>query len=93
MDSMNPNRCPVCGYDLGFAPWQGFSASDEICPCCYIQFGYDDWTRGEPGKRPAIYHEWRIKWIDEGMPWRGKGKRPPEGWDPVRQLQTIGVKP
>jgi hypothetical protein len=35
-----------CG--LGFLPWHDDSASDEICPCCYIQFGYDD--ASEPRK-------------------------------------------
>lgn len=92
MDSMNLHLCPVCGYDLGFAPWQGLSASDEICPCCHIQFGYDDCAGGQPEKRAAIYYDWRTEWIAEGMPWRGSRKLP-EGWDPVRQLQAIGVKP
>lgn len=52
----NPElSCPVCGCDLGFLPWHDDSASDEICPCCYIQFGYDD--ASEP--REAVYGQWR----------------------------------
>jgi len=82
--------CPVCGYHLGFAPWKGASASDEICPCCFIQFGYDDWADGDAGAREAIYHDWRRRWISDGMKWRGKGKEPPPGWNPIEQLRAIG---
>jgi hypothetical protein len=36
-------HCPVCGYGLDFLPWlDEDSPSDEICPCCFTQFGLDD---------------------------------------------------
>ena len=39
--------CPACGYDkLEEPPWRDPDAvgggSDEICPNCKLQFGYDD---------------------------------------------------
>ena len=53
MDTLNRSEqfCPVCGYELWFAPWVGISPSDEICPCCGIQFGYDDAQDGEDENR------------------------------------------
>jgi len=27
---------------MSFTPWIDDSPADEICPCCGIQFGYDD---------------------------------------------------
>jgi hypothetical protein len=63
------------------------SASDEICPCCYIQFGYDDTS--EPQK--AVYDQWRKRWIEGGMKWLSKSRKPPKGWDPNQQLQRSGL--
>ena len=84
----NP-RCPVCGCDLDFAPWKGDSAADEMCPCCGIQFGYDDFAGGQPELRPEIYAQWREKWIREGMRWSSRGIEPPQGWNAVEQLRGI----
>jgi hypothetical protein len=39
MDNANiANCCPVCGFDLGFRPWDGASPSNEICLSCGIPF-------------------------------------------------------
>lgn len=89
MGSMISELCPVCGYRLGFSPWRGESASDEICPCCYIQFGYDD---SVAETRRDVYEKWREQWIGEGMKWHGKGEQPPPNWDPIRQLESIGIR-
>ena len=86
------NHCPVCGYDLGFPAWRADSASDEICPCCRIQFGFDDWDVVNEGERAQIYASWRKRWIDQGMKWNSKGRKPPDGWNPVSQLRLIGVQ-
>lgn len=91
MDDVNIDLCPVCGYELGFLPWEGASASDEICPCCFIQFGYDDCAGGDQKERPNIYEKWRTGWVLKGMKWHSKRRRPPEGWDPIAQLRAIGV--
>jgi hypothetical protein len=81
----NCHICPVCGYDLGFVPWDSL----EICPSCYIQFGYDDSTPGGAERRQQIYAEWRQRWINDGMPWSSVGQPPPPGWNPTEQLKRI----
>ncbi len=57
MDSLNNNHCLVCGCDLDFASWVGVFLSDEICPCCGIQYGYDGAAGGDINKRHLIYLE------------------------------------
>lgn len=85
---MNNNfLCPACGFNLDFAPWNRESPSDEICPCCWIQFGLDD-AVPDANQRPEVYRRWREEWINERMPWRGK-RSPPLGWDPGVQVQRV----
>jgi hypothetical protein len=85
------HKCPVCGYALEFEPWKGSSASDEICPCCAIQFGYDDAAGKSTSERQPIYEKWRVSWIESGMPWKGASDKP-SGWDPHKQLRSL-LKP
>jgi hypothetical protein len=80
--------CPVCGYYLDFAPWNGESASDEICPCCGIQFGYDDSAGGDPEKRQLLWRTWRDNWIAGGMKWWSTRKSP-QDWNPKKQLKGL----
>ena len=85
--------CPVCGYELDEQPWVGDSASDEICPSCGIQFGYDDAIDGTD-EREKVYRDWRTQWIAAGMPWFSQGTPPPAtGWDPRRQLERVTRAP
>jgi hypothetical protein len=77
--------CPACGFSLGFKLWDGDLASFEICPCCFMQFGYDDFAGGDALRREQMYSEWRHRWIAEGHPWRGAAT-PPAGWDARKQL-------
>jgi hypothetical protein len=91
MVSITSEVCPVCGYELGFPAWKDESASDVICSCCYIHFGNDDWAEGKPEARKDIYDTWRKRWILEGMKWRGKSKKPPQGWNSIEQLKAIGI--
>lgn len=91
---MNPLKkqkqfCPVCGYELSFAPWEGNSSSDEICPSCGIQYGYDDAAGGDVNKRNLIYKEWKNRWIKEGMVWKSIGIEPPNNWNLVQQLKNL----
>lgn len=77
--------CPVCGYPALDSPPhlpQG-GASDEICPSCGFQFGYDDDDRG------ISFEQWRTEWIAKGMPWFSTGIEPPLGWNPVNQLGRL----
>jgi hypothetical protein len=92
------NTCPVCGFPgLDAPPWVDGSPSDEICPSCGIQFGYDDAAGGRADRRAAIYERWRSEWIARGMPWSSGGRPRPPGWDPQAQLdlvvQSHGEKP
>ena len=84
--------CPVCGYDgLYEQPWINDNPSDEICPCCGIQFGYTDAAGGDINTRKKIYREWRKKWINESMMWWSDSRKPPNDWNPEKQLANIGV--
>ncbi len=80
--------CPVCGYSLDFEPWVRESASDELCPSCGIQFGYDDAAGGDVEGRERIYSDWRSEWVAAGMPWRSEG-RAPRRWSPEKQLKSF----
>jgi hypothetical protein len=84
--------CPVCGYDLGFKPWDGDSASFEICPSCGIQFGYTDAAGGDTIRRQLLYQQWRKRWIGQGMPWNSASERP-AGWNAATQLRNIEGDP
>ena len=82
--------CPACGYALDEPAWEHDLPSNEMCPCCGIQFGYDDHAGGDAGRRKDIYRTWRSNWIKNGMKWYSAGKRPPIGWNPVTQLEMAG---
>lgn len=80
------STCPVCGYNQLYEPPYDESGvpSDEICPSCGFHFGYDDDEVG------AIAFElWRVKWIQDGMVWFSKGRKPPLDWDPEKQLKNL----
>jgi hypothetical protein len=81
--------CPVCGYALGFRPWDGESPSDEICPSCGIQYGYDDHAGGNASNREAVYQRWRQDWIEKGTPWASSGIDRPSAWRPREQLKRV----
>ena len=85
----NTTSCPVCGFDLGFLPWDNGSASFEICPCCGIQFGYTDVAGGDIEQRILLYADWRLDWIKEGMQWDKGRSAPPDNWDPQEQLKNL----
>ena len=78
--------CPVCGYLLREPPWRDGLPSDEICPSCGIQFGYDD---SLPARRAQTYTEWRRRWVANGMAWWSEHQDPPPGWDPEQQLERL----
>ena len=76
--------CPVCGYpNLEDPPRLEGSPSEEICPSCFFQFGFDDDSEG------YTYEQWRQAWIHKGMPWSGKADEEPDGWDPRDQLTRL----
>lgn len=82
------NLCPVCGYSLDIPAWMNGYPSEEICPSCGIQFGYDDAAGGEESRRLEIYRYWRTKWIENGMRWYSSQPQPAH-WNPSKQLSCI----
>jgi len=68
--------CPACEQVVLDEPaWSDeSSASDEICPSCGIQFGYQD---ADLNSRELVYERWRESWLANG--------RRPIGLKPRRQ--------
>jgi transcription elongation factor Elf1 len=64
MNAPHQFACPVCGYDeLAEQPWtEDGGGSQEICPQCGIQFGYDDAAGGDLTRREQTYAEWRARY-------------------------------
>lgn len=65
--------CLVCNYEGLFEPPYDESGigSDEICPCCGFQFGYDDYPNKEAG-----ITQWRENWIKGGCKWFSNSRKP-----------------
>lgn len=79
--------CPVCGYgrllDTPWADWGRPSAAP--CPCCGTRFGVDT---TEPWS-PERHGELRQRWVEAGCPWWSGEQKPPQRWDPQRQLRAV----
>jgi hypothetical protein len=84
--SVAVTMCPACGFDeLYEEPLTGESASDEICPCCSLHFGYDD-----AGGRSDDFHAgWRNRWVRDGCPWFSSGRRPGPTWSAEAQVRRV----
>jgi hypothetical protein len=78
--------CVVCYYDGLYDPPYDVRgiASDEICPCCGFQFGFDD--DGFTGQTEKC-HAWREKWIANGNKWFSQGRKIPDGCNLEEQLK------
>ena len=87
MPSSRTSTCPVCGFNgLDEPPYDAYGcATFEICPCCGIQFGYDDFSR--------THEALRAEWVDRGMPWWSQSRKPPVNWDAAAQCHTLGADP
>ena len=76
--------CRVCGIEseINNPPWYDEETpSHEICPCCGVQFGYED----------DGYHSvtgYRNQWLKAGAKWFSVGQRPKD-WNLEVQLQNI----
>lgn len=83
-------KCPVCNYGGLFEkPYdEDGIGSDEICPCCGFQFGYDDFP--EKGRQIS---QWRENWRINGCKWFSKQRMPPENWNLKKQLQELPREP
>jgi hypothetical protein len=83
--------CPVCGFGLGFVPWEDGKPSYQVCPCCNTVFGYDDDPQQRAMPMPHSYVELRDQWIREGCLWRGRPEKRPPNWDRIRQMREAGI--
>jgi rubredoxin len=71
--------CPVCGFDELRYP----AKADMICPCCGVQFGYDDFAK--------THEQLRGDWLANGAAWQSRRIAPPAGWSPKTQLAHAGL--
>lgn len=76
-------HCPVCGLPLNFAPWgeDGKSPTYEICPCCGVEWGNEDYTLDS-------LQAYRHKWLASGAEWCNSQKKP-QDWSLELQLRNI----
>src|SRR3712207_8831748 len=81
-----PPRSTLFPYTTLF---RSASPSDEICPSCGIQFGYDDAAGGHIVKRHAIYREWRTQWIICGKEWASVLPRSEEHTSELQSRQYL----
>ena len=78
-------KCPVCGNDqLDEPPYDEHGcALFGICPCCGVEFGYDDST--------ASHARLREKWLKAGAAWWSKTTPAPQAWNAAAQLKKAGL--
>ncbi len=76
-------RCRACGWLLPDPPWgaDGRTPLYEFCPCCGVEFGYQDAT-------PAGARRYRQQWLAGGAGWHDP-KRRPDGWSAEEQLTKV----
>ena len=76
-------HCRVCGLRLDDPPWgaDGRTPLYEVCPCCGVEFGYQDASRTGAKKH-------REKWLNEGARWGEPGERPAD-WSAIAQLEQV----
>ena len=80
---MNEHNCRVCGLYVEDSPWgkDGCCPTYEICPCCGVEFGNEDYTV-ESAKT------FRKNWLNNGNVWFLPAKKP-VNWNLLDQLKNI----
>jgi hypothetical protein len=75
--------CRVCGLPQEDAPWgeDGRTPTYEICPCCGVEFGYED-------ARPESVRSYRAQWMGSGAQWFSPNDRPAV-WELEEQLRNV----
>lgn len=83
---MEEHYCRICGLYIEDKPWgkDGNCPTYEICPCCGIEFGNEDYTI-----ESAI--EYRKQWLTDGAQWFNP-KEKPKNWNLENQLLHIPEK-
>ncbi len=82
--------CPVCGFpELTEPAYDKYGCSSfNICPCCGVEFGYQDATSSK-ADLPKRHAALRTTWIAGGMVWHSASDRPPKDWNPKEQLRNV----
>jgi hypothetical protein len=77
------NYCRVCGYDPGFPPWgpEGDEPTFDICPCCGVEWGYQDCL-------PTSAIKYRNQWLADGAKWAWRDI-PHDGLDLSHRLARV----
>jgi len=80
------NNCRICGLELSKAPWgkNEDTPSFDICPCCGVEFGYEDITL-------STICNFREQWLIKGAQWF-RPKMKPDCWNLKKQLRQISPK-
>ena len=83
---MKEHFCRICGLYIEDKPWgeDGNCPTYEYCPCCGVEFGYQDYTI-----ESAI--NYRKQWIANGSKWADL-KEKPENWSLEEQISHIPYK-
>lgn len=78
--------CRICGLYIETAPWgkDGKSPTYEICLCCGVEFGNEDYTMQSVQK-------FRKKWLEGGAQWFDR-KEKPNNWSLEEQMKQIPVE-
>jgi len=75
---------PSVGRSLD-APWdEDGRPCPNPCLCCWTRFGVDS---AEPNHER--HRELRRRWVEAGCPWPSAEVKPPQRWEPQRQLQAV----
>lgn len=85
MKNSELNACRVCGLEQNF-PWgeSGQDPTHDICECCGVEFGYEDFTL-------KAVRNYRKSWIESGGKWWNE-KFKPKNWNLEKQLKNIPPK-
>ncbi len=83
ISSSELSLCRVCGYDWGdWHPWKdGEYPTYAICPCCFVEAGYEDISI-------QAIKKYRQEWIDAGAKW-AKPEETPDDWSFKKALNAI----
>ncbi len=75
--------CRICGLYIEDKPWgnDGQSLTYEICPCCGVEFGNEDFDL-------SSIKEYRTEWLENGANWFDKESKP-NFWDAKKQLMNV----
>jgi rubredoxin len=83
---MNNHNCRVCGFYIEGKPWgdDGKTPSYEICPCCGVEFGNEDYT-------VESIKKYRDNWVGKGMVWFDSNLTP-TGWNFEEQFKNVSIE-